>query len=312
MDKLDAMRVFVQVAETASFTQAANNLNLPKASVSAAIRQLETMVQTRLLVRSTRNVSLSADGKLFLGRCLDVLMAADELADLFKPEGSELVGSLRLDVPSRFARLVLIPALPEFLRAHPQLHISLSASDQAIDLVKDGVDCVLRFGKLANDSSLVARPLGLVQMLSCASPGYLSRHGLPRSLDDLQSHQLIAYPVADGPGRARWDCWVEGNAHSPLSLSLPSQIAVSSTESYLACALAGLGLIQAPAFDVQPHLERGDLQTVLAQHPPPPLPLHALFPHRRHLSPKLRALLDWLAQLTRQLKPAPQAPFTAL
>jgi len=305
MDKLDAMRVFVQVAETASFTQAANNLNLPKASVSAAIRQLETMVQTRLLVRSTRNVSLSADGKLFLGRCLDVLMAAEELTELFKPEGGELLGSLRLDVPSRFARLVLIPALPEFLRPHPQLHISLSASDQPIDLIRDGVDCVLRFGQLAKDSSLVARPLGQVQMLSCASPDYLAKYGTPQSLDDLQSHQMIGYPAAGASNRSDWDCWVEGQARKPLRLSLPSQIAVSSTESYLACALAGLGLIQVPAFDVQTHLARGELLPVLAQHPPPPLPLHALFPHRRHLSPKLRALLDWLTQLTRQLKPAP-------
>ncbi len=189
MDRLDSMRVFLRVAETGSFTKAADLLDMPRATVSAAVQQLEAQLGSRLLHRTTRQVQLTHDGSVVLERCRHLLEDMEELESLFH-DGSRASGRLKVDVPSRVARLLIAPALPEFFRQHPDIELELGSSDRSVDLVQEGVDCVLRVGQLGN-SSLVARRLGEMQLINCASPAYLEEEQRGKL------HRLL--PVRTGP-----------------------------------------------------------------------------------------------------------------
>ena len=190
MNQLDAMHVFVRVAELASFTRAADSLGLPKASASTAVQQLENLLGTRLLHRTTRKVQTTQDGQVFYERCKDLLADVDELQGMFRQAPQALRGRLRVDMPSGMAHSVVIPRLPEFLDLHPQLELELSSADRRVDLVREGFDCVVRVGTLG-DSALIARPLGQFRVANCASPTYLQRYGVPRTLEDLATHRLV-------------------------------------------------------------------------------------------------------------------------
>ncbi len=214
MDQLDAMRMFVRVAELESFTRSAEQLGVPKATLSATIRRLEEQMGTRLLQRTTRRVQLTPDGKLCYARCQDLLADMEEFNALFRQQG-QLRGQLRVDMPSRMARHLVIPALPAWLAAHPDLQLLLSSTDRRVDLVREGFDCVIRVGAL-EPSSLVARSLGHYRQINCASAAYLARYGTPRSLSELTDHRLVHYGGAAGPRRvvlsicrrmARAPCW---------------------------------------------------------------------------------------------------------
>ncbi|MEY4767203.1 MAG: hypothetical protein RI907_3876, partial [Pseudomonadota bacterium] len=199
MDTLqpDTLRVFVRVAELASFTQAASSLGLPKASASMAVQRLEARLGTRLFHRTTRRVQLTPDGQAFYERSKDLLADLDEMQTLFHPASGGLRGRLRVDMPMRIAHEVVMPELPTFLAQHPELNLELSSTDRRVDLVREGFDCVLRVGGLG-DSSLVARPVGQAAMVNLASPAYLARHGEPRALADLARHLDDAQPRQAG------------------------------------------------------------------------------------------------------------------
>ncbi len=293
MDRLDQLRIFVRIAACGRFALAADQLGLPRATVSVAMQQLEAHLGARLLHRTTRRVSLTQDGEALLERASALLADMEELEQQFRPSGGEVVGRLRVDAPSRIARRILAPALPALLQLHPQLRIELGSSDRMIDLVQEGVDCALRVGELP-PSSLVARPLGRFELINCASPDYLARHGLPEHPAELQAHWAVDYVLA-GSGRSLpWE-WMEGG--QLRSAQLPSRIAANNVETYIACALAGLGLIQVPAFDVREHLERGELVALMPDWRPAPMPVHLVYPHRRHLSRRLQAFGAWVAPL---------------
>jgi len=174
------MKLFVRVAELESFTRCAEQLGIPKATLSAAIRRLEERMGTRLLLRTTRRVQLTTDGQLCYARCRDLLADMEEFNGLFR-QGGQISGQLRVDMPSRMARHLVIPALPAFLAQHPDLQLMLSSTDRRVDLVRDGFDCVVRVGAL-EPSSLVARPLGHYRQINCASAAYLARYGVPQTL----------------------------------------------------------------------------------------------------------------------------------
>jgi DNA-binding transcriptional LysR family regulator len=201
MDQLDAMRAFVRVAELESFTRCAEQTGIPKATLSAAIRRLEERMGTRLLLRTTRRVQLTTDGQLCYARCRELLADMEEFDGLFR-QGGQISGQLRVDMPSRMARYLVIPALPDFLAQHPALQLMLSSTDRRVDLVREGFDCVVRVGGL-EPSSLVARPLGHYRQINCASAGYLARHGVPRTLGDLAGHRLVHYGPGFGAGQGR-------------------------------------------------------------------------------------------------------------
>ncbi|WP_191487231.1 LysR family transcriptional regulator [Pseudomonas sp. FEN] len=294
MDRIEQYRVFVQVAELGSFIQAARLLKLPRASVSAAIQQLESNAGTRLLHRTTRKVSLTTDGTQLLLRARQVLLDIDDIDQMFQSHQEQVMGRLDIDVPSRIARRLLIPALPDFLKHYPRLQLGLGSTDRAIDLVQEGVDCVIRFGT-PQDSSLVVKPLGQVLLINCASPDYLAEFGVPTQPADLQDkHLCIGYMAAGGEQEALWEYCVDGVEHS---LALPRRLVVNNAESYIAACCAGLGLIQVPLFDVQHLLDCGDLVEVLAAYRPAPMTVSVLYPNRRQRSRRLGAFIDWFATL---------------
>lgn len=301
MERIEQYRIFIQVAELGSFIQASRVLKLPRATVSAAVQQVEAGVGTRLLHRTTRKVSLTADGLQLLERARQLLHEYDEVDQLFQTHPQQISGRLDVDVPSRIARRLLIPALPEFLRQYPRLQLGLGSTDRLIDPVSEGVDCVIRFGRLAS-SSLVVKPLGQVLLVNCASPAYLAEHGVPRHLDDLRKgHQAIGYSPSTGGQAWPWEYIDEGREHS---IELPSRVIVNNVESYIASCCAGLGLIQVPLFDVQHLLDAGALVEVLPGHRPAPMPVSMLYPNRRQRSRRLGVFLDWFgAQMQPFLAP---------
>ena len=298
MDRIDHIQIFLRVADTGSFTQAAEQLGWPRASISLAVQQLEKRLGTRLLHRTTRRVSLTPDGELLLERARSLVADMEELEQQFQPTDHTAKGRLRVDVPSRFARRLIAPALPDFFARFPAIELELGSSDRMIDLVQEGVDCALRVGGLAN-TSLVARHLGSFAMVNCASPAYLDRHGTPGSPDDLSRHWGVHYGT--GGGRpTTWD-WVDPAQGQPRASSMRSRVAVNNVETYIASALAGMGMIQVPRYDVQDHLAAGELVEVLPQARAAAMPVHLVYPHRRHLSPRVQGFSRWMAELLAQL-----------
>lgn len=298
MDRIDLFRIFSRVVECASFTRAAETLGIPRSSVSAAVQELEARVGARLLHRTTRRVSPTQDGIAFYERCLRVIADVEDTENLFRQTTARPSGKLRIDVPGRIGRLVIAPALPEFFDRYPEISIDLGVTDRAVNLVEDSVDCVLRVGPLS-DSGLIARPIGKLPLINVASPVYLARYGAPQTPDDLGDHWAVNY-ASPSSGRVEdWE-WVEGGKVRTLTLN--GRVTVNSAEAYIACCLAGLGLIQIPAYDVRHHLDAGELLEVMPDHRAESLPMTLLYPHRQHLSRRLLVFADWLeALLNRQL-----------
>ena len=290
---LESLTIYARVAELASFTQAAEQLGLPKARVSTAVQALEAQLGSRLLQRTTRSVRMTPDGEAFYERCKTVLADIDELGSLFQQAPAALRGRLRVDMSTSMARDLVIPRLGEFMSAHPLIEIELSTTDRQVDLVNEGFDCVVRVGKLA-DSELVARRLGHFQMMNCASPAYLAAHGTPTTLDDLDDHQLIHYTTTLGAKSPGWE-YFDGTRWR--FKAMPGSITVNSAQAYEAACLAGLGLVQVPVTANKRLVARGELVEVLPQFVAEPMPVSLLYAHRAGLPKRLQAWMNWLAQL---------------
>lgn len=296
MDRIDLFRIFSRVVECASFTRAADTLGIPRSSVSAAVQELEAHVGARLLHRTTRKVSPTQDGAAFYARCQQVIADVEETENLFRQTAAQPSGRLRIDVPGRIGRLIIAPALPEFLDRYPQIDIDLGVTDRAVNLVEDSVDCVLRVGPLS-DSGLIARPIGKLPLINVASPAYLKRYGTPQSPDDLGDHWAVNY-ASPSSGRVEdWE-WIEDGKLSTVPMR--GRVTVNSAEAYIACCLAGLGLIQIPAYDVRHHLEASELIEVMPHHRAEPMPMTLLYPHRQHLSHRLQVFAYWLETLLKR------------
>lgn len=294
MDILDQYRVFVQIAEMGSFIRAAHALDLPKASVSAAIQRLEATLGTRLFHRTTREVQLTSDGTQLLERVRPLLADMEEVSQLFQARQRQVAGRLNVDVPSRVARRLIAPALPHLLRRYPRLQLALGSTDRKIDLVREGVDCAIRVGSL-HDSSLVVRTFGRLELINCASPAYLREFGTPVTPDDLRhGHWSVGYAA---PVTQREVPWEYRAPAGERSIAVPSRVIVNNAESYIACCQAGLGLIQVPRFDVQHLLNCGELVAVMPEFPAAPMTISALYPHRRQRSRRLSVFIDWFAAL---------------
>ncbi|RYF84083.1 MAG: LysR family transcriptional regulator [Comamonadaceae bacterium] len=290
---LDALRIYLLVAESASFTRAAERLGLTRARVSAVVQQLEAELGTRLLQRTTRSVRVTPDGQLFAERAQALVADADELQALFQHQPAALRGRLRVDMPGQLASQVLIPRLPEFLSAHPQIELELSSTDRRVDLVHEGFDCVIRAGTL-RESGLVARPLGQMPQINVASPAYLARFGTPRTLADLAGHRLVRYSSTLGGAAQGWEYLDNG---APHMWPMDSVLTVNNTVAYEAACLAGLGLIQAPALGLDEMLAQGALVQVLPDWRPDPLPVTLLYAHRRQVARRVQAFMDWVANV---------------
>lgn len=293
--QLDALEIFVKVAELGSFTRAAEHLGLSKARASIRVSEIESELGTRLMQRTTRAVRLTPDGEQFLVRARRLVLDAEELGSMFQAP-SNLRGRVRLDLPINFARNLFIPRLPDLFAAHPQLELELSTTDRRVDLVREGFDCVLRIGVLP-DSGLASRRLGTLSLINCASAGYLVRYGTPRSLPDLEQHLLVHYSLAFGADRPTFE-YPEGAGYRELPMR--SIITVNSADAYMAACAAGLGIIQAPRTGLAASLAAGTLVEILPELCAAPMPVSIVHGHARNVPKRVRAVMSWLAH---QLEP---------
>jgi DNA-binding transcriptional LysR family regulator len=296
MDRFDVMRVFVRVAETGSFTKAADDLGLPRATVSIAVQQLESTLGARLLHRTTRRVQLTQDGMALLERCRSLLADMDEVEGLFRQNPHQVSGKLKVDVPSRLGRLVIAPALPEFFARYPNIELELGVTDRNIDLVREGVDCAIRAGQLV-DSSLVSRRLAQMAVANCASQSYIDQYGMPQRIEDLAQHWAVNYA---SPTTGRLFPWEYVEDGVTKMLAMRSRVTVNNAEIYLASCLSGMGLIQVPACDLVEHYRSGELVDVMPDLRSNPMPIYAVYPHRRHLSRRVQAFIEWFQGLLKQ------------
>lgn len=288
MDRFDTMRLFVRIVERRSFTAAAADLDLPRSTVTQAIKRLEARLGVRLLQRTTRQVSPTLDGEAYHRRCVAILADVEDAEAAFTDARPS--GLLRVDMHGILARTFVLPALPEFLARYPGLRVHVGEGDRWVDLVREGVDCVLRAGDLA-DSSMAGRRIAMLREVTLASPAYLERHGVPSTPDDLEGHQAIGFFSTATGGTLPLEFVIDGEVRH---VQLPSVVTVTGAETNKELARLGLGLIQVPRYNAVADLAEGRLVEVLPDYPPTETPVSLLYPHNRQLSPRVRAFIDWV------------------
>ncbi len=306
---VEALSVFLKVADLGSFTRAAEQLGTPKSRVSLLVKTLESEIGAHLLQRTTRAVRLTPDGEQFAVRARALVHDADELSSMFQATSS-LSGRVRIDLSIAFARRIVIPRLPEFLALHPQLEMVVSTTDRRVELVREAFDCVLRIGML-DDSSLVARKLGTLAMVNVASPSYLRKFGVPKKVADLDRHQLVHYSLSLGGDQPSFE-YKKGSRW--VSQRMKSSITVNNTDAYSSACLAGLGIIQVPRIGTQDAIREGSLVEILPQHTCEPMPVSLIHTHGREVPLRVRTVMDWLASVVRLalVSPASMGGFTQL
>ncbi|MBX3657835.1 MAG: LysR family transcriptional regulator [Ramlibacter sp.] len=295
MDQLQSMRVFVRVVEAGTFTRAAESLDLPKGTVTKLVQHLEARLKVRLLNRTTRRVTVTPDGAAYYERTLRVLNDLDDIEASMSNAQANPSGRLRVDVGTSVARLVIIPALPGFYERYPDIQLDLGASDRPVDLISDNVDCVIRGGDLV-EQSLVARRIGNMGLVTVAAPSYVERHGMPRHPHDLTQgpHATINFFSAR-TGRMYPQEFDKDGEH--IEITGRHRLALNDSNAHLAAVLAGLGITQTVRFAAAPHIARGELVELLTDWSREPIPIHVVYPPNRHLSAKVRAFVDWAADL---------------
>ena len=295
MDRFQAMQVFARVVETGSFTRAAESAGLPKGSVTKLVQQLEERLKVRLLHRTTRRVTVTADGAAYYERASRLLNDLDDIEASLSNAQANPSGRLRVDVGTSVARLILIPALPDFFRRYPDIQLDLGVTDRPVDLMTDNVDVVLRGGELT-EQSLVARRIANMRLVTVASPAYLREHGTPRTPQELEEgrHTTVNY-FSTRTGRPYPHLFERGS--EALEIWGRYRLSLNEANAHMAAVLAGLGVSQVAQFGAKPHLQRGELVPVLADWERPPIPLHVVYPPNRHLSAKVRAFVEWSAEL---------------
>jgi LysR family transcriptional regulator for bpeEF and oprC len=203
MDRFDTMRVFTRIVDLGSFSRAGDELGIPRATVSHALRQLEARLGTQLLIRTTRSVRTTPDGQAYYIRCQRLLADLEETESVFSHAAAQPRGSLRIDLPGPLGTAVIVPALADFRARYPLLELDIGASDRYVDLVHEGVDCVVRGGEQA-DSGLIARRLAVLSQVTCVSAGYVEQRGMPQTLDELTAHQAVVGDRLPAAARSRW------------------------------------------------------------------------------------------------------------
>jgi DNA-binding transcriptional LysR family regulator len=289
---LETLRIFVRVAELASFTRAAEQLGMPKSRASLRVRALEEELGTHLFQRTTRVVRLTPDGEQMVARARRLVFDADDLAAMFHAP-STLRGRVRVELPVGMARDVVIPRLPELFGAHPNLELLLGTSDRRVDVVREGFDCVLRIGALA-DSGLVAKRLGRLGMSNYASPAYLRKYGVPAGIDDLDRHFVVHYSQSLGADEPTFE-YPEGDRWRERPMRC--LVTVNNADAYEAACIAGLGIIQAPKWRRHDAIERGLLVEVLPELACQPMPVSLVHAHGRNVPKRVRAVMTWIAQI---------------
>jgi DNA-binding transcriptional LysR family regulator len=290
MDRLDVMQLYTRIVDRGSFTLAAQDLEVPRSTATQVIKELEIRLGVRLLQRTTRSVRSTLDGEAYYQRCVAILGEFEDAESAFRDAKPR--GLLRVDVHGTLARYFVLPALPAFLAEYPDLQLQMSEGDRLVDLVREGIDCVLRVGDL-QDGAMIGRRVAMLTEVTCASPVYLGRYGVPATLADLEGHVAVAFMSSATGAALPLEFTVEGVLRN---LVLPAAVTVAAAESYVAAARLGLGLIQVPYYHVAAELAAATLVEILPQHRPSPTPVSLLYPHRRQLSLRVRVFIDWLAR----------------
>lgn len=293
MDRFDAMRLFTRIVELGSFTQAAATLDIPRATATHAIKELETRLQVRLLERTTRQVRTTVDGQAFYERCRHLLHDLEDAESSLAQLSVNPRGRLRIDIHGAPANDLVLPRIGEFHARYPHIELAVGSGDRLVDLVREGVDCVVRAGE-PKDSSLVTRRLALIPQVTVASPAYLAAHGTPQHPSDLAQHRAVNFFSASRPDFFPYVFQVDGKTEEHM---LKGWISVNSADSYKTCAEQGCGIIQVPRYSVERQLRAGTLVEILAHTPCPPMVYSVLYPHHRQLSPRVRVFIDWVTQL---------------
>jgi len=291
MDRFQEMQVFVRIAERQSFTRAADDLQIPRATVTNLMKRMEERLGTRLLERTTRTVRLTHDGEAFYRRCVRLVADMEEAEGSFRNVAPK--GLLRVNLQGTLAKHFVVPALPDFVAQYPDIELHLGEDDRLVDLVREGIDCVLRAGTL-QDSSMVGRRVALLEQVTVASPTYLAQFGEPVSPEALAGHRAINY-ISSGSGRTLpLEFTVDG---AVIEMQLPSIVSVTGADLYTGAAVMGLGMVQVPRYRVARELAAATLKIVLRDFPPPPMPVSVLYPQNRQLSSRVRVFAQWLRDL---------------
>lgn len=292
MEYLSDIAVFVRVVEAGSFTAAAEKLGLSQSAVSKAVNRLEERLGTRLLNRSTRRLSLTETGTALHDRSQHALAEIEEAELEVARLQMEPRGVLRVNAPMSFGILYVSPLVPEFLERYPALTIDLQLDDRLVDLVEEGFDCAIRIKSL-DDSTLIAKKLGPCPQVICASPEYLKRHGTPRTPEELKAHSVLIYTPRATPGE--WE--LRGPDNKKIKIQTQGRLHSNNGIALLQGGLKGLGLMVVPAFYIDNELKAGRLVMVMDDYTiMPEVSIHAVYPERRYLSPKVRVFVDFLAE----------------
>lgn len=295
VDRFDAMQAFARVVETGSFTKAAETLYMSKTTVTQLVQQLEARLRVRLLNRTTRKLNVTADGAAYYERVVRLLADVDDAETSLSGAAAAPRGRLRVDVPSPLARLMLIPALPDFHAQYPDIQLDMGVSDRMVDIIAESVDCVVRGGELT-DQSLMARHVGDLQFKVYAAPSYLTRSGTPLHPLELEGthHRVVGFLWAR-TGKAL--AYAMGSGSEVVNVQGRYVLAVDDGNAYLAAGVAGLGVLSLPDYMAQPHLDRGELVRLFGSWSLKPMPLYVAFAPKRHVSAKLRVFIDWVVAL---------------
>ncbi len=294
MDQIQAMRIFVRVVEAGTFTRAADSLNLPKATVTKHVQALEERLRVKLLNRTTRRVTVTPDGAAYYDRTVRLLTDLDDIEASMTNARANPRGRLRIDVGTSVAQLLIIPHLAEFHARYPDIQVDLGVSDRTVDLIGDNVDCVIRGGELS-DQSLVARRIGSLEFITVAAPAYLERKGTPtHPLEIEEKHASVIY---FSPQSGRHYPLEFRRGDESIDVTGPYQLSVNESNAYVTSIVAGLGIGQITSWQAQRHFDGGSLVRLLPEWTQPLLPVYVVYPPNRHLSAKVRAFVDWAAEL---------------
>jgi DNA-binding transcriptional LysR family regulator len=289
------MRIFVKVAELQSFSRTAETLNLPKATVSTSIQNLESLVETKLLNRTTRQVHLTSAGATFLERCKDILSDLEETESMFKTDSSQIKGKIRIDMATSLAKNFFIPLLPQFIEKYPGIEIEVSGTDRRVDVIRENIDCVIRGGK--TEPGLAEKEIGLVTIVNVASPSYIKKFGKPKTIEDLKNHKLVYFSPVLGAKPEGFE-YFDGDKRREVKMA--GAITVNNIDSYKAALLAGLGIGQNPLVGIANELKSGALVEILPNFRPEPSMAKLVYQERRMLSKRVRVCIDWLEPLLKE------------
>jgi LysR family transcriptional regulator, regulator for bpeEF and oprC len=294
VDRFQSMQIFARVVEMHSFSRAADSLSLPPSRVTRAVKDLETFLGVCLLRRTTRHISLTPEGTLYYDHCRRLLADIEAVESSFPGSAGTPRGRLRVDMTLSLARLVVIPRVREFQARFPDVELTLTMNDRTVELVQEGIDCVIRAGTPEDSPTLVAKRIGAFEWVTCASPEYIATHGEPKTLEALADHWAVGYLSSRTARTLEWHFVVDGEYRC---VRMRERLIVNDTDAYVATAAEGLGLIRAGSYMVRDHLADGRLVQVLGNYCSPAVPLSVLYPKNRHLSPTVRAFVDWVSEI---------------